>query len=56
MKKSLGKNLKLTLHRETLRTLEESVLGAVDGAVGTGQRTVCGSCATCIVVNTHCFA
>jgi hypothetical protein len=54
MKKSLAKNLKLTLHRETLRTLEEPVLGAIDGA-GTNQRTICGSCATCYWINTNCF-
>ena len=54
MKKSLAKNLKLTLHRETLRTLEEPVLVIVDGAAGTNQRTVCGSCATCFVIGTRC--
>ncbi len=54
MKKSLAKNLKLSLHRETLRTLEETVLGAAGGA-GTNQRTVCGSCNTCVVLHTVCF-
>lgn len=45
---------KLTLHRETLRSLEEPLLDVL-GAVGTNQRTVCGSCATCIVFQTHCL-
>jgi hypothetical protein len=53
MKKSLAKNLKLTLNRETLRILEDSALGAVDAA-GT-MRTVCPTCTTCRVVNTHCI-
>ncbi|HTQ81561.1 MAG TPA: hypothetical protein VMM92_16305 [Thermoanaerobaculia bacterium] len=53
MKKS-AKNLKLQLHRETLCFLEPQGLDAVAGAA-TNQRTVCGTCATCVVFQTHCL-
>lgn len=54
MKKHSGKTLKMKLHRETLRALEDQRLGAVAGG-GTNQRTVCGTCATCYVFGTKCI-
>jgi hypothetical protein len=53
VKKHTAKTLKMKLHRETLRALEAKELGDVAGGA-TNQRTVCGSCATCFVINTHC--
>ncbi|HEX4959820.1 MAG TPA: hypothetical protein VF173_03205 [Thermoanaerobaculia bacterium] len=54
MNKSTAKSLKLKLHRETLRALEEPELAAALGAA-TNMRSVCGSCATCVVIRTMCF-
>jgi hypothetical protein len=54
VKKHTAKTLKMKLHRETLRALEAQELDAVAGGA-TNQRTVCGSCATCIVFRTMCF-
>ncbi len=51
--KKTAKDLKLKLSRETLRYLETSELGTVDGAAT--ARTVCGSCATCFVFQTRCI-
>jgi len=53
VKKHTAKTLKMKLHRETLRALEAQELGAVAGSA-TNQRTVCGTCHTCYVINTHC--
>jgi hypothetical protein len=54
MKKFAAKTLKMKLHRETLRALEAPELGAV-AAGATNQRTVCGTCHTCVVIHTMCF-
>lgn len=53
MNKTTGKTLKLKLHRETLRALEEPELTEAFG--GATARTICGSCATCVVIRTMCF-
>jgi hypothetical protein len=50
MKKSLAKDLKLTLNRETLRTLEEPVLRVAHGdAAASLQPTACGTCHTTLI-------